>query len=354
MSDSPTSVGPGSLVCVTGANGYIASHLIGLLLDAGYRVRGTVRDPSNMAKTAHLTAIADERNAADRFELVAGDLLKSGSFDDAIAGCDGVFHTAAAVFFAADDPQKAIVDPSVEGTRNVFGAIAKASSVKRVVHTSSIAAVYSFNKSSSHTYTEADWNDTSTVDIDAYGLAKVSAEREALKLAAGASYSLVHLNPGMVWGPPLIKAHAKASPLIVRDILAGTRPGVPNMHLGIVDVRDVAAVHVQAMQRSTATGRYILVADHASMPEVANRLQTMLPDVRIKTRTLPKVVVLLAALFDKSLNFAQLRKLVGLEMNFDASRAESEFEIVFRSLEDTLRDTVTPMIANGWARTSKR
>ena len=351
-------VGPDSLVCVTGANGYIASHLIGLLLDDGYRVRGTVRDPSNEAKTAHLTKIAADRGAEDRLELVAGDLLKPGSFDDAIAGCDGVFHTAAAVFFAADDPQRAIVDPSVEGTRNVFAAVAKAGTVKRVVHTSSMAAVYSFDSPPDHTYTEADWNDSSTVEIDAYGLAKVSAEREALRLTAevpeAERWSLIHLNPGMVWGPPLIKAHAKASPLLIRDIVSGSRPGVPKLHLGIVDGRDVADVHLQAMKSPTASGRYLLIAEHAWMPEVAARLQALFPDVVIRARTLPKPIVLLAALLDKSLNFAQLRKLVGRPMNFDATRAKSEFEVTFRSLDETLRDTAAPMIANGWARTTKR
>ncbi len=358
MSGLAAPVDPPSLVCVTGANGYIASHLIGLLLDAGYRVRGTVRDPSQEAKTAHLTAMAKERDAEDRLELVAGDLLKPGSFDDAIAGCEGVFHTAAAVFFAADDPQKAIVDPSVDGTRNVFASIAKAGTVKRVVHTSSMAAVYSFDKPPDHVYTEADWNDSSTVELDAYGLAKVSAEREALRLTAEVPedqrWSLVHLNPGMVWGPPLIKAHAKASPLLIRDMVSGTRPGTPRLHLGIVDVRDVAAIHLRAMQHPTASGRYLLIADHAWMPEVAQKLAALFPDLAIKTRTLPKFVVLAAALLDKSLNFHQLRKLVGRPMPFDGSRARREFEVIYRSLDETLRDTVEPMVAHGWARTRKR
>jgi nucleoside-diphosphate-sugar epimerase len=343
---------------VTGANGYIASHLIGLLLDRGYRVRGTVRDPSNEAKTTHLKAIAAGRDAADRLELVAGDLLKPGSFDDAIAGCDGVFHTAAAVLFAADDPQKSIVDPSVDGTRNVFASIAAAGTVKRVVHTSSVAAIYSFDKPNDYLYTEADWNDSSTVDVDAYGLAKVAAEREALKLAAqvpeGARYELVHLNPGMVWGPPLIKAHAKASPLLIRDLVSGLRPGVPRMHLGIVDVRDVAAVHLQAMEKPGVSGRYILVADHAWLPEVAAKLQQLFPDLKIPTRTLPNLLVLAVALIDAALNFAQLRKLLGLRLEYDPSRAEKEFDITFRSLDETLRETAEPMIANGWARTKKR
>ena len=355
MNDTQAPIGPGSLVCVTGANGFIASHLIRLLLEQGRRVRGTVRDPANEAKVSHLKGLP---GADELLELVPADLLEEGSFDEAIKGCDGVFHCAAAVFFAAADPQTAIVDPSVRGTRNVFSAIAKSGSVRRVVHTSSIAAVYDYTKPHDHRFTEADWNDASTLEVDAYGLAKVSAEREALRMHGeqpeSERYSLVHLNPGMVWGPPLVKAHAKASPLLIRDILSGGRPGTPKLHLGIVDVRDVAAIHLQAMDRPELSGRYILVGDHAWMPEVATRLATLFPELDFPTRSLPKLLVLAAALFEETLNVRQLRKLLNHPFHYDASRAERDFDIDFRPLDTTLSDTGRPMIDRGWARTKRR
>ncbi len=356
MSNTP--IHPGDLVCITGANGFIASHLVRVLLEAGYRVRGTVRDPNNAAKTDHLTQIAADANAADRFELVSGDLLKEGSFDDAIAGCDAVVHCAAVVVFAADDPQRDLVDPSVKGTLNVFRSVQKAGTVKRVVHTSSMAAVYSFDKPKGHTFTEADWNTSSTLSSDPYGLAKVSAERAAVEFAAklpeDQRFRLVHLNPGMVWGPPLIKAHAKASPALVRDVISRAQPGVPSLMLSVVDVRDAAQAHLEALRCEDPPARCLIFAENAWMPDLMRDVQAMFPDVKMGTRRLPKFVVLLASLFDKKLNTRQLNKLIGRALPMENRLSKQAYGMTYLPLEQTLRDTATPMIEHKWARVSRR
>lgn len=353
-------VGPGSLVCVTGANGYLGSYVVAELLRRGYRVRGTVRDPSSDAKTAHLRALAEAGDATDRLELVRGDLMEPGSFDAAVDGCDGVLHTAAAVFFSAKDPQRELVDPSVEGTLNVLRSCAQTSSVRRVVHTSSIAAVYSLSSPNGKVFTEADWNDadTSTLKVDPYALAKVSAERAAVEFVAGLpadrDLDLVHLNPGMIWGPPMTKQHVKASPRLLRDVVSSVNPGLPRLAMAVVDVRDVAVAHAEALARPAASGRYILTADNLWYPEIASRLAAQFPDVKIVTRQIPKLLVLLAAAFDKSLNVRQLNKLVGLDWRFDGARAVSELDLSYRPVDDTLRDTAQVLIDEGWARTKKR
>jgi nucleoside-diphosphate-sugar epimerase len=359
--DSKPTVGPrngpvkaGDLVAVTGANGFIGSYLVRDLLAAGYRVRATVRDPSDEGRTAHLKKLATDADATDRLELVSGDLMKPGSFDEAIAGCDGVAHCAASVVFAAKDPQRDIVDPSVHGTRNVFGSVRRSGSVRRVVHTSSMAAVYGWDKPNGHMFTEADWNDSSTLETDPYGLAKVAAERAALEFVAALPqaerFELVHLNPGMVWGPPMIKAHAKASPMLVRDIISRTQPGVPHIMLGLVDVREVSAAHVAALQATDPPLRCLLVAENAWMGDLASRLQACFPDVSMTTRRIPKLLVLAAALFDAKLNFAQLRKLVGRAMPMDGALSKTAYGMHYRPVDETLHDTGEPMITNGWAR----
>ena len=246
-------VQPGELVCVTGANGFIASHLIGQLLEAGYRVRGTVRNPDDPGKTAHLMAMAKACGAAERLEFAAADLMVPGSFDAAVAGCAAVVHAAASVVFNHPDPREGIVAPSVDGTRNVLESVRKAGSVRRVVHTSSMVAIYGWDRPTDHVFTEADWNTASTLRNDPYGVAKVEAERAARAfvdaLPDDECFELVHLNPGMVFGPPLIKAHAKASPRLVRDVISRAQPGVPKLMLSVVDVRDVAGAHIAALQR---------------------------------------------------------------------------------------------------------
>ncbi len=358
MSREASAVRPGDLVCVTGANGFIASHLVRDLLQAGFRVRGTVRDPDDASKTDHLRRIAAAADAADRLELVRGDLLQPGSFDRALAGCDALCHCAAAVFFAASDPQREIVDPSVEGTRNVLRSAHAAGTVRRVVHTSSMAAVYSWDAPAARRFTEDDWNTTSTLSTDPYGLSKVSAERAALELVAqlpeDERFDLVHLHPGMVWGPPMIKAHAKASPKLLRDILSRAMPGVPQLMLSVVDVREVSAAHVAALTSDAPPPRCLLVAEDAWMPELAAQLQSLFPEIRMATRRLPKLAILAASLLDANLNTRQLHKLVGRALPMDGALSASAYGVRYRSIEQTLRDTAQPMIDEGWARVQRR
>ena len=352
------SISPGQTVCVTGANGFIGSYLVRDLLQAGYRVRGTVRDPKNEAKTAHLLALAEQLGAADRLELVSGDLLTPGSFDDAIAGCDAVCHTAAAVFFAARDPQKDIVDPSVQGTTNVLESARRAGTVKRFVHTSSMVAIYGWNQPKGHVFTEADWNTSSTLDVDPYGVAKVEAEKAAVAYVAALPdeerFELVHLNPGMVWGPPMIKAHAKASPKLVRDVISRSQPGVPQLMLSIVDVRDASAAHVLALTLEDPPSRCLVFAENVWMNEVMQQIQAMFPDVKMGARRIPKPFVLLASLMDEGLNTRQLNALVGRNLPMDNRRSIAAYGMTYRPMSETLRDTATPMIDNGWARVSRR
>lgn len=351
-------VAPGDLVCVTGANGFIASHLIAQLLDAGFSVRGTVRNPDNPAKVAHLQALAQARGASDRLTFAKADLMVPGDFDAAVAGCQAVVHAAASVVFNHPDPQKGIVDPSVQGTRNVLESVRKSGTVRRVIHTSSMVAVYGWNQPAGHVFTEADWNTASTLTNDPYGVAKVQGERTARQLVdalpEAERFELIHLNPGMVFGPPLVKRHAKASPKLVRDVISRAQPGVPRLMLSVVDVRDVAAAHVAALQHEAPPARCLIFAENAWMTDLMAELQGMFPDVRMGARAIPKPLVLLAALADKTLNVRQLWHLVGRALPMDNQLSRSAYGMVYRSVSETLRDTATPMIEEGWARVQRR
>jgi len=343
---------------VTGANGFIASHLIGQLLEAGYAVRGTVRDPSDPSRVDHLKAMAEQVGASDRLTLVQADLMQPGSFDAAIAGCQAVVHAAASVVFNHPDPQKGIVDPSVEGTRNVLESVRKAGTVRRVIHTSSMVAAYGWNKPAEHVFDESDWNTASTLANDPYGVAKVQAERAARDhvdaLPAAERFELVHLNPGMVFGPPLVKRHAKASPRLVRDVISRAQPGVPQLMLSVVDVRDVAAAHLAALQHAAPPPRCLIFAENAWMTDLMSDLQDMFPDVKMGARAIPKPLVLLAALTDKTLNVRQLWHLVGRAMPMDNSLSRSAYDMVYRPVAETLRETAEPMMNEGWARVKRR
>ena len=167
------------LVCVTGASGFIASHLVKILLERGYTVHGTVRSTSNATKTQHLLNLP---GAADRLKLFEADLLQEGSFDTAVAGCSVVFHTASP-FFINGGTEENLVVPAVQGTTNVLDSVAKAGDATRVVLTSSTASVYvNYGaQPADYIYTEADWSneDLARANGGWYFVSKTAAERAA-------------------------------------------------------------------------------------------------------------------------------------------------------------------------------
>ena len=230
---------PDARVCVTGASGFVASWLVRELLERGLPVRGTAR----RAAVPHLQSLP---GAADRLELVEADLLEPSSFDAAVRGCTTVFHTASPYVIQVDDPQRDLVDPAVNGTLAVLEACAKAPDVKRVVLTSSMAAVTD-EPDDARVLTEADWNEKSTLRRNPYYLSKTLAERAAWTFMERErpAFDLVAMNPFVIMGPSLGPG-LNVSNKIVADIVNGVYPGILSFSWGIVDVRDVAHAHVRA------------------------------------------------------------------------------------------------------------
>ncbi|KAF0901125.1 hypothetical protein E2562_038034 [Oryza meyeriana var. granulata] len=191
--------GEGRTVCVTGAGGFIASWLVKLLLENGYTVRGTVRNSDDAAKNAHLRALA---GAAERLALVRAELLDKESLAAAFAGCEGVFHTASPI---TDDPEK-MIEPAMSGARNVITEAADVGSVRRVVMTSSIGAVYMDpRRGAGEEVDETCWSDLDHCRDTGnwYCYAKTVAEQAAWELAKERRLDLVVVNPSLVLGPLL-------------------------------------------------------------------------------------------------------------------------------------------------------
>ncbi len=356
----PTSKrGPGSasnadendrLVCVTGASGFIGTHVVRALLERGFRVRATVRSPDDPAKVAHLRALGDPGD----LDIFGGDLQVPGSFDAAAHGCRYVVHTASPVMINARDPERDIVGPAVEGTRNVLDSVVRAGSVRRVVLTSSIAAVYDLERSEDHVFTESDWNESATRSDLPYPKSKVLAERAAFDFRNGLpvskQFELTAINPTFVLGPVTARIHLRTSPGLVSELLNGKLPGLPNFLFNLVDVRDVAEAHLRAMLRPSEllAPRYICHADQLHFSEVARHLKRAFPGHRIPTRRLPDLLVYAYALFDKRLTWAYLRRALGRRIEIDNRRAQQDLNIVFRPVEDTLRETGQSMVELGF------
>lgn len=332
-----------TIVAVTGANGFIASHVCDALVKQGYQVRAIVRNPTNPAKTSHLLAMGDS------LSVWKGELLTPGSYDEAFRGVDVVIHCAAAVLLGAESETAAennIVRPSVEGTTNVLASIAASGSVKRLVHTSSIAAIVRWNEKPGYVFTEHDWNTWSTVaNGDPYGLAKTEAER--LVMAAPSELEVVAINPGMVLGPCMTREHTKASPLIIRQCMYGV-PQV-NSFFGFVDVREVAIAHVRALQLDSSLidrERFILVEGCRWLNDLQATFDTACPEKGISVHTIPYWKMLLARFGGSMSEFH--KHVMSNKLVLDGTRASRALGIKYRPFNETVRDTVASMTDSGF------
>ena len=336
------------IACVTGASGFIGTHLVKVLLERGYRVRATVRDAKDEFKTAHLRTLDP---AEEALTLHSADLLNDGAFDPIIAGCDVVFHVASVVRLNADDPQREIIDPAVLGTRNVFSAIAKAGTVTAVGLTSSIAAVTNVHPRPGHRYTEEDWVQDASVSEGPYPLAKRLAEEAAWEahgaLPENERYELVVVNPVLVTGPVLAKVHVRSSPAVIRDLMRGSFKGCPNLAFGVVDVRDVVKALADGVEAGGKTGRYILYAETFWMQDIARIIAAEFTDRKVPTRRLPNFVMYLAALFDKRLSWSFLRRNLGQRSEIDNAKVRRDLGIELTDARESVLATCRSMVELG-------
>ncbi|EOY32712.1 Cinnamyl alcohol dehydrogenase, 82967-79323, putative isoform 3 [Theobroma cacao] len=271
------SIGVGKTVCVTGASGYIASCLVKLLLLRGYTVKASVRDPNDPRKTQHLLAL---EGAEGRLKLFKATLLEEDSYDAVVEGCEGVFHTASPFYHDVTDPQAELLDPAVKGTLNVLNSCAKTSSVKRVVLTSSMAAVaYNGKPRTPDVVVDETW----FTDPDYckglklwYVVSKTMAEDAAWKFAKEKGIDMVAINPAMVIGP-LLQPTLNTSAAAVLSLIKGAET-FPNATFGWVNVKDVANAHIQAFEIPSASGRYCLVERVAHYSEIVKVLQELCAD----------------------------------------------------------------------------
>ncbi|KAI3461115.1 hypothetical protein Pfo_017778 [Paulownia fortunei] len=267
-------------VCVTGASGYIASWLVKFLLQRGYTVKASVRDPNDPKKTQHLRELD---GAKERLQLLKANLLEEGSFDSVVDGCDGVFHTASPFYHAVTDPQAELIDPALKGTLNVLGSCAKTPSIKRVVLTSSVAAV-AYNgkpRTPEVVVDETWWSDPEVCKQmqQWYVLSKTLAEDAAWKFVKEKGIDMVAINPAMVIGP-LLQPTLNTSSAAILDLINGAET-YPNATFGWVNVKDVAYAHVLAFENASASGRYCLVDRVAHFSEIVKILRELYPNFQV-------------------------------------------------------------------------
>ena len=338
------------LVLVTGASGYVAGHCMLRLLQAGYRVRGTLRSLRRAGEVRQwLTKARGGIDAVDALSFVEAELTNPNDWDAPMEGVRYVLHVASPIPSSMPKNPDDLIVPAREGTLNIMRAASRAS-VQRVVQTSSSAAIcYGHDDPNSHLFTEADWTDPDHKDNVPYTRSKTIAERAAWAELPRLPRPLewVAINPGLVLGPVLDK-DASASVLIIAKLLKGELPGVPRLGYGVVDVRDLADLEVRAMTAPQAAGqRYAGSGPFISMSEIANVLKQRLGDTakQVPTRKLPDWVVRLVGLFDNEVR-GQVFEL-GKVRRLSSAKAEKNLGWSARPSEDTIVDTATSLEAVG-------
>ncbi len=335
---------------VTGASGYAASWVVWELLNRGATVRATVRDPNNTAKCQHLLDMAAELPGT--LELVKADLLEAGSFDEAISGAGVVIHTASPFIIGKiKDPHTQLINPAVEGTKNVLESVNKAESVKKVVLTSSVAAVYGDSQDLANApgdrFTEDDWNTTSSANHQPYNYSKTVAEKAAWDMQKAQSrWTLATINPGFILGPSKTPRGDSESVKFIRDMLRGVfKMGAPPLCFGAVDVRDVARAHVEAAIRPDAEGRYILVADSKTFLEMGQILRKRLGDqYPFPKGLIPKLFLYLVGP-SQGFTWKFMSANAGYRVDFDNTRSREQLGIEYTPVEDTLVQHAEQQIA---------
>ncbi|MEF2548309.1 aldehyde reductase [Aurantimonas sp. E1-2-R+4] len=336
------------LVLLTGISGFIAKQVALELLAAGYRVRGTVRSAGKAAFVRDTLEKAGR--AVDRLEFVDADLTQDNGWDAAVAGCRFVVHTASPFPARQSKDRYALVPIARGGTLRVVEAASRAG-VERIVLTSSVAAIYYGHgaKRGAH-YSEADWSNVESSDISDYAVSKTEAERAAWKAVEAGGPELAVVNPAFVLGP-LLDRETGTSADLIRTMLMGRLPAVPDITFGIVDVRDVARAHLQAMTVPNAAGRrFILCGGSLSMMEIGQAIALADPSAgsRMPKLVLPDFLVRTIAVFA-----AQARAAVpelGRRKTLATKAAEQTLGIDFRPPGEAIAAMVRSLKQLGLAR----
>jgi nucleoside-diphosphate-sugar epimerase len=333
-----------STVLVTGGTGFVGSHCVLQLLEAGHQVRTTVR---NLKREPDVLAMLREGGAQPdgRLRFFAADLESDAGWPEAVAGCDYVLHVASPFPPTVPKHEDELIVPAREGALRVLRA-SRDAGVKRVVLTSSFAAIGYGHKPQQAPFDETSWTDVNGADVRPYVKSKALAEHAAWDFVANQSHlELSVVNPVGVFGPVLGPDYS-TSILLVQRLMDGAMPGCPKMQFGVVDVRDVADLHLRAMTNPAAKGqRFLAIAgDFMSMLDIAKVLKARMGEAarRVPTRELPNWLVRLASLRDPAIK--QILPELGKVRNATNEKAKRLLSWAPRSNSEAIAATAESLV----------
>jgi nucleoside-diphosphate-sugar epimerase len=341
-----------SKILVTGGSGFIAAHTILQLLQQGHEVRATVRNLSREPEVRAMLkqgGLSPDLADSNRLTFAAADLTSDAGWPEAAAGCEFVHHIASPFPAYVPEDENEIVRPAVEGAVRVLRA-ARDAGARRVVLTSSFAAIGYGHEEQNATYTEEDWTDPNSPDVQPYPKSKTLAERAAWDFVAseGNGLELAVVNPVAVFGP-VLGADTSTSIMIVRALMNRDLPGIPRLQFGVVDARDVADMHLRAMTHPAAAGqRFLAVSgDFLTFQQIAFILKQNLGAraAKVPTMQLPDWLMRLVSLTDRRVK--GLLPELGKLKNASSAKAQRILGWQPRSREEAILATAESLSALG-------
>ncbi|KAK3096206.1 hypothetical protein FSP39_024464 [Pinctada imbricata] len=343
------------VVLVTGASGYIASHIVKQLQDQGYQVRGTVRSLGDEEQVKRLNELSPE--AQFKLELVEADLTKPESWEPAVKDVRYVIHVVSPLTAQAPKDDSEVVQPTVEGTQAVLKACVSAKSVKRVVLTSSCVAVgWGPGADLTKTFTEEDWTDPEKLDAQAKSktLAEKAAWDYVKELPDEDKIELAVVNPAYVMGPVINGSQCKSLE-VVKRLLEREKPFVARLNFPVADVRDVAEANIKAMTMDEAAGkRHLICSSNMWMKDMAQILAKEFKSqgYNIPTSNCPNVLLKFIGIFDKTVKVVQPN--LDKVYKFDTSRMKDVLQLTPKEVKETLIDMAYSLIESGLVKKSKK
>jgi len=337
-----------SVILVTGGSGFIGAHVILQLLAAGHQVRATVRSLARVDDVRAMLARGGAE-AGDRLAFIAANLESDAGWPEAVAGCEYVLHVASPFPAGAPENEDELIVPARDGALRVLRASRNAG-VSRVVLTSSFAAIGYGHKPRTTPFNETDWTDPNGARVSAYVKSKTLAERAAWDFIAneGGNLELSVVNPVAVFGPVLGPDYS-TSILLIKRLMDGSIPGSPRLYFGVVDVRDVADLHIRAMTHPAAKGnRFLAVAGESmSIRDIARVLKNRMgaSAKRVPAWQVPDWLVRLAALRDPAIR--QILPELGKIKNASNEKATRMLGWTARSNEAAIVATAESLVRLG-------
>lgn len=328
-------------VFVTGATGYIAKHIVLKLLNAGYHVVGSARSIDRHQEIVDaVTPYLDDTDNLDlRLKTVALDLASNDGWDSAMQVADVLMHTASPFPMVQPKDENKVIKPAVDGALRALKA-AQAAGIKRVIMTSSVVAVSGgIERDEIQPFSEADWSNLNAPGTTPYTKSKTLAEKAAwdFQLKNAPDMELTVINPGFVVGPPLDKNFGTSIQVIER-LMKGSDPMVPNFGFNTVDVRDIADMHVNAIDNAESVGkRFIGVAKFVWFMDLAQTLAAQFPNRKIATRQAPNILMRILSIFDKSIR--QILPTLGKSQLMDNTQSKAILGIEYRDVLESTRET---------------